>query len=367
MQPHQVRPAAQLEAMKHLVLLGAGQAHLQLLSKLARKPTRDVRISLIAPSSVQLFAPMVPGFVAGHRSLEECVIGLDTLHKRAGVHWLNRPVAALEVGARTVELDNGSTFGFDWLSVNMDLAQDRRQIEAALPGAREHGLFLRPLTAFCALWPRVAELGAGRALRIAVLGATHEAIELALAIGQRLPNAALTLVSDDGVIAAHARAATHDHRLPLLKQHKITLLPDSAVRVEAEQILLTSGARLACDVALLTVPSRSPNWLTQSGLSLDDKGFVALDDCRRSLSHDNVFAANDAAGRADPALVNNLMALLSGIPARPYARVKGTLRLTAYGNRCALLEWGRFSTRGRWVGWLKDRIDQRYLQHYRVD
>lgn len=353
--------------MKNLVLLGAGQAHLQMLSKLARKPARDIQITLIAPYAVQLFAPMMPGFVAGRYALEECVIPLETLVKRAGVRWLNRPVATLNVGARTVQLDTGSTFGFDWLSVNIEWVQDRQQIEALLPGAREHGLFLHPLANFATLWPRVAELGMGRALRIAVLGATHEAIELALAVGQRLPNAAVTLVANNAAMAGQTQVAAQDHRVALLKQHKITLLPDSAVRIEAEQLVLASGARLACDVTLLAGPGQTPTWLKQSGLSLDDQGFVALDACRRSQSHPNMFAAQERGERSDPALVKNLLALLSGTAARPYPPAHSAIRFTAYGSQRGLLEWGRFSTRGRWVGWLKDRFDRRYLQRYRVD
>ena len=353
--------------MKNLVLLGAGQAHLQLLSRLASKHAGDIQITLIAPYPVQLFAPMLAGFVAGHHSLEECLIGLEALRKRADVGWLNRHVAALDANARTVKLDNGSTFGFDWLSVNADLVQDRQQIEAALPGAREHGLFLRPLASFGALWPRVAELGIGRALRIAVLGSTHEAVELALSVRQRLPNAAVTLVADDPAMTGQTQAAALGHRVALLKQHRVTLLPDAAVGIEAEQILLASGARLACDVPLLANPGQTPAWLTQSGLGLDGDGFVALDACRRSLSHPNVFAANDVAGHADPALVKNLTALLSGARARPYPRSGSAMHFTAYGNRRALFEWGSFSARGRWVGWLKERLDRRDVQRYRAD
>lgn len=353
--------------MKNLVLLGAGLAHVQLLSRLARKPASGTQITLIAPYPVQLFAPMVPGFVAGHYALDECLIPLEALLKRADVPWLNRPVVAFDANARTVKLDNGSTFSFDWLSVNTDLVQDRQQIEAAMPGAREHCLFLRPLASFGTLWPRVAELGASRALRIAVLGATHEAIELALAVRQRLPNAAVTLVADDPQITGQTQAAAQNRRVAILKQDRITLLPDVAVRIEAEQILMASGVRLACDVPLLAIPGQTPAWLAESGLILDGNGFAVLDACRRSLSHPNVFAANDRGGGADPALVKNLSALLSGASARPYAGSSSAMQFTAYGNRRALLEWGQFSAQGRWVGWLKDRLDRHYLQRYRLD
>lgn len=353
--------------MKNLVLLGAGLAHLQLLSRLARKPASGTQITLIAPYQVQLYAPMAPGFVAGHYALDECLIPLEALLKRADVPCLNRPVVAFDADARTVKLDNGSIYSFDWASLNTDLVQDRQQIEAAMPGAREHCLFLRPLASFAALWPRVAELGAGRALRIAVLGATHEAIELALAVRQRLPNAAVTLVADDPQITGQTQAAAKNRRVAILKQERITLLPDVAVRIEAEQILMASGIRLACDAALLTIPGQTPAWLAESGLSLDDNGYVALDACRCSLSHPNVFAASDRGGRSDLALVKNLSALLSGASARPYVGSSSTMQFTSYGNRRALLEWGQFSAQGRWAGWLKDRLDRRYLQRYRVD
>ena len=119
--------------MKNLVLLGAGQAHLQLLSRLASKHAGDVQITLIAPYPVQLFAPMLAGFVAGHYSLEECLIAIEALRKRANVRGLNRHVAALDASARTVKLDNGSTFGFDWLSVNTDLVQAVSYTHLTLP------------------------------------------------------------------------------------------------------------------------------------------------------------------------------------------------------------------------------------------
>lgn len=353
--------------MKNLVLLGAGQAHMQLLSRLASKPPSGTQVTLIAPYPAPVFAPMVPGFVAGRYKLEACLVPLEALAKRADVRCLNGPVAALDANARTVKLDNGSTFSFDCLSVNVDPVQDRQQIEAAMPGAREHGLFLRPLAHFGALWPRVAELGNSRALRIAVLGASHEAIELALAVRQRLPNAAVTLVASAPEISGQTQAAAQDRRVAILKQHRINLLPDLGMHIEAKQIILVSGARLACDVALLASPGQAPAWLTQSGLSLDDSGFVRLDACRRSLSHPNVFAANDLAGRADPALVKNLLALLSGASARPYPRSGSAMHFTAYGQRCALLEWGRFTARGRWVGWLKDRLDRHSIQRYRAN
>ena len=74
--------------MKHLVLLGAGHAHIHVLSTLATHPLPGVQVTLVAPYPRQLYSGMVPGFVAGHYTLEDCVIQLEPLLKNTGIRWL---------------------------------------------------------------------------------------------------------------------------------------------------------------------------------------------------------------------------------------------------------------------------------------
>jgi NADH dehydrogenase FAD-containing subunit len=50
--------------VKHLVLLGAGHAHLQVLLALAQAPLPGARITLVSPFAEFLYSGMVPGVVA---------------------------------------------------------------------------------------------------------------------------------------------------------------------------------------------------------------------------------------------------------------------------------------------------------------
>jgi hypothetical protein len=185
---------------RELVLLGAGHAHVNVLAALAAHPLIGVRIILVAPHPRQMYSGMVPGFVAGHYPLEDCVIPLEPLVRRSGVRWLQRSVKALDAKNNTVQLDDGSTLRYDWLSVNTGSVQNREHMDAAIPGARTHGLFVRPIEAFSALWPRVVEMGTERALRIAVIGAGAAGVELAMAIRHRFPQSAVTLVTGDAAV-----------------------------------------------------------------------------------------------------------------------------------------------------------------------
>ena len=373
-------PSATTHGTQQLVLLGAGHAHLQVLAQLAAQPLAGLVVTLITPLPRQLVASMVPGFVAGHYPLADCVIPLEPLVQRSGIRWLQRSVTAVHAQQQTLQLDDGSTVAFDWLSVNTDPVQNREQIESDIPGAREHALFIRPVDAFAALWPRVAEMGDARPLRIAMIGAGAGSLEMALAVRHRLPNCAVTLVCGAQPPGANHPSAVQQRLQTILKKRHVTVLQDVAVGLRADSVQLGCGADLACDVPLLATRGQAPLWLANSGLALDDQGFIAVDSYQRSTSHSHVFAAVDAstrldralarsgvhAARAGAALVHNLAAVAAGTPLKPHQPPEASLNLLACGDRYALGTWKNFSAQGRWLWWLKNWIDRRFMARYRL-
>jgi NADH dehydrogenase FAD-containing subunit len=345
---------------RQLVLLGGGMANLQLLSSLASKPLAEMRIILVAPYPRSIYPGMLPGFVAGHYTLDECAIPLEPLVRRAGIRWLQRSVSALDAATQTLQLDDGSTQHYDWLSVNTGPVQNREQIERELPGAREHGLFVHPMETFAALWPRVCELGQTRALRVAVVGSGHAAMELALAVRQRLPDCAVTLVcgpqASDG-----APTSPLQQRLTLaMKTQRITVLHDQAVGLKADELQLGCGARLACDVPLLAIEGQTPAWLSSSALALNAQGQIATDAYQRCTSHPQVFSVTDGS----TALAHNLPAATLGASLHAPRNEAHGLQLLFGGDRHAVASWGTYSAQGRPIGWLKNWSDRRFVARY---
>ena len=372
--------SAPTRGTQQLVLLGAGHAHLQVLMQLAALPLPGTVVTLITPHPRQMVASMVPGFVAGHYPLEDFVIPLEPLVQRSGIRWLQRSVTAVNAQAQTVQLDDGSTVAFDWLSVNADPVQDREQIEHDIPGAREHALFIRPVEAFAALWPRVAAMGDARPLRIAMVGTGASSLEMALAVRHRLPNCAVTLVCGAQPPGNNYSPAVQQRLQTVLKKRNVTVLQDVAVGLRADSVQLGCGADLACDVPLLATRAQAPQWLANSGLALDELGFLAVDMYQRSTSHSRVFAAVDAstrvdralarsgvhAARAGAALVYNLTAVAAGTALKPHQAPGASLSLLACGDRYALGTWKKYSAQGWWLWWFKNWIDRRFMARYRV-
>jgi pyridine nucleotide-disulfide oxidoreductase family protein len=349
------------------------------LAQMAKSPWAGAQVTLIAPYDRQLYSGMVPGFVAGHYALDECVIPLEPLVRRSGIRWIQRSVRAMDAAAQTVTLDDGTVLRYDWLSINTGPVQDRAQIEQAMPGAREHALFIRPIETFGALWPQVLEVAHARPLRIAVIGAGAAGIEMAMAVRKSLPQVAITLLCGDTPLGAGYAEGVRVRIKAALSRRKITPLQDTVASIHRGEVTLTSGATLACDVPLITTGAQAPSWLLASGLVLDLQGFVAVNACQRSTSHPQVFAAGDVSSRTDrtlarsgvyavragPPLAMNLAAAMAGQALTAHQPPDKTLNLISCGDRYAIASWGKYSAEGQWVWWLKDWIDRRFLRRYR--
>ena len=363
---------------RQLVLLGAGHAHVHVLAQLAARPLPGTVVTLVSRHERQLYSGMVPGLVAGRFRRDECEMALAPLVLAAGVRWLKQEVIALSADARELLLDDGAKLSYDWLSINTGGVQDRERLETALPGARANGLFVRPIEKFAQLWPQVVRLANTRALRVTVIGAGAAGIELAFAARQAMPEAAVTLLSGGGQVAAGYSAGMRRRVMAALTLRRINVLPERAVGIESDQIHLAQGARLACDVTLLATGSQAPAWLHNSGLALDAQGFLAVDACQRSTSHPTVLAAGDVASRIDrllprsgvyavrggPVLARQWAALANGKDLRIYQPPARSLNLLSCGDGTAIASWGGVSAHGRWAGWLKDRIDRRFIARF---
>lgn len=365
--------------MKRLVLLGAGHAHVHVLANLGHKELAGCDITLVSPWHQQIYSGMVPGLIAGHYTIDDCVIELADLLAGSQVQWLQRSIVALDSDQQVCHLDDGTHLGYDLISINTGPVHDRQRLETSMPGARQNALFVRPIEGFVELWPKVCELAQERNLRVSVIGGGAAGIELACAIAHRLPNCAVTLVSGKDPVANNYSESVQGRVRRALRKRRIDIIQETVAEICAGQLRLAGGAFLRCDVPVLAVGAQAAPWLEGSKLALDDNGFIAVDEFQRSTSHANVFAAGDIASRVDrtgarsgvyavragPALSDNLHAALNGAALQPHRPPAKTLNLLSCGNRYAIGSWGAASAEGRWVWYLKNLIDRRFIARYR--
>lgn len=350
---------------KHLVLLGAGRSHLQVLKGLARQASSDIGVTLVAPTPYYIEASMVPGYVAGHYALDQIRLPLDALVEASGATFVPAHVLALDPAGRRVQLSSGDALPYDVLSVDVEPVIERERVEQAMPGARRNALFTHPLETFVQLWPQVLELAQQRALQVAVLADDLAGIELAMAAAGALAaphGSRVTLVCGSAPALAGQPPTLQRRLFGRLESLGITLLQDQCVAIEPQGIRLASGASLMCDAPVVASGAGTPGWLLESGLLVTESGQPQLNERLQSDSHRQVFIVPPGAPvEVGPALHANLRTALGGGALRKVPLAVPRLHVVGCDHGHAVAVWGPVGLEGREVWHWKDRRDRRQL------
>jgi pyridine nucleotide-disulfide oxidoreductase family protein len=365
-------------ALQHLLLVGAGHAHLFVLERLAAARRTDLEVTLVSPSRWQYYSGMLPGWLAGHYAGEEIRLDMVFLAERAGARFIEDRIKAVDAEASQVRLATGKGLSYDLLSLDIGSATGwTPQPASALPV-----LTVKPLDVFMHDWSQLEERAKDlRSFHLMVAGAGAAGVELAFSARHMLaklnPESRVSLAAGSGGLLQGHAPSVRRRVLAELAQQGIQILPHRLDQTP-EALTLDTGVPVVADAVIVATGASAPAFLGTSGLSLDEKGFVRVDACHRSLSHANVFAAGDIAScedprisrsgvhavRAGPILAHNLFATLSGDRLKPYRPRRHVLYLMACGRRFAILSWGRWSFQGHWVWMWKNWIDRRFIRRF---
>lgn len=369
--------------LKDLVLVGGGHAHVHVLKSFAMKPMPGVRLTLIGRDIETPYSGMIPGFVAGHYSFDECHVDLARLAAWTGTRLIHAEATGIDRNNRQILLKNRPPVAYDFLSVDVGSSPS---VEA-LPGAAEHATPVKPIAELGRRWlaflERVKDWQGS--LRIAVIGGGAGGVELALAIDHRLraiahhAAVAVTLVTKGEILSGQAVAARRKIRA-IFHQRGIRLIEHVATtRLEDGAILLANGERVAVDEAFVVTEASAAKWFADTGLPLDPRGFFAVEPTLRSTGDERIFAVGDCASvaahprpkagvfavRQGPPLADNLRRALLGQPLQPFTPQSRYLSILGTGDGRAIATRSGWAIEGTWVWRWKDHIDRKWMRMYR--
>ncbi len=369
-------------ALKRLVLLGGGHAHVEVLRLFGEEPGKAGSVTLINPRTALVYSGMVPGAIAGHYRIEDCTIDLMPLASRAEASFLKTSGALVNPAMKEVICANGTVVPYDVLSIDVG----PQPFTAKAKGVLEHAIVVRPLENLLAGWERVlARAMAGKVRAVSMVGGGAAGVELALAMQYRLHEAMgeaaphVRIVTDTPVPLPEYSDAVRKRLRRIVQGRDIGSHVSSPVaEVGADFVRLADGNSFASDATFWSAGAGAHTWIAASGLQVDARGFLAVNDFMQSVSHPAVFGAGDCATsvanprpkagvfavRAGPALAKNLRAALAGGQLEPHVTPSRFLALLATGGRHAIGVWGPFSFGGHWAWRWKDRIDRRFVAKY---
>ena len=367
-----------------LVLVGGGHAHVHVLKRFGMRTAPGVRVTLIARDVETPYSGMLPGYVAGHYGFDACHIDLGRLARFADARLIADEAIGLDRAARQVVCRAHPPIRYD--IVSLDIGSTPRLED--VPGAAEHTIPVKPIAHFAARWEALLARAEDRGpnhhpIRLAIVGGGAGGVELALAAQYRLAgllgdSPKVTLVTGEDLLPSH-NAAVRRRFASIFAERGIRAVTHNPVaRVEPGHLIAADGAAIAFDEALWVTEAAGARWLAATGLPLDERGFVVIDEQLRSPADYAVFAAGDVATmpahqrekagvyavRAGPPLSDNLRRALAGRPLRRAVPQRRALALIGTGDGHAVASRGPFAASGKSLWRLKDWIDRRWMRRY---
>jgi selenide,water dikinase len=368
---------------KRLLLVGAGHSHLEILRRLILEPLAEVELTVVSLGPLHHYSGMVPGYLQGTYREEEIAVRVPELVERAGGRFVAGRVLGLDTGAGRVRVETKKEGGREIPYDLVSFAVGSNTAGFDSPEVAGQAQRIKPLERVHALRQHLLAL-AGEDAAVAVVGGGAAGVEVSLAIAAALEQGGrahrITLLESGEEILAGYRDRFRERAREILAKRGITVRTGQRVTaVDELEVETESGVR---------VPSRLTVWLTgavawplfqSSGLPLDGRGFLLIDDALRSLGDPRIFAAGDCgtlashpetpkagvyAVREAPVLWESLKAAVQGGEPPRYRPQQGFLSILNTGDGRALLDYKGIVSHSRWAWRLKDAIDRRFMARY---
>jgi NADH dehydrogenase FAD-containing subunit len=370
--------------VRRALLLGAGHAHLFTLKQTSEFVRRGFELVLVAPENFW-YSGLATGVLAGIYPPALDQIDVAALVTRGGGQFIRARAIAIDVTARTVSLDTGSSLSYDVLSCNLgsEVPLD------AIPGAACHGYAVKPVRRLWelrqALQTRMGSSSPSLPLRIVIVGGGATGCEIAANIQHLVTvngrQAEISILArGDSLLGQMSRGAA-DKMARILERRGVRVVMHSPVmRVDSHAVRTADGNEIPYDFLILATGLMPPPILRGTRLPTSADGALLVDPFLRSVADPRVFGGGDCiafkehalakigvhAVRESPILYHNLLATFEGRPLKRFRPQRRFLLILNLGDGTGLLTWGPLSWHGRLAFWLKDHIDRAFLREYQT-
>ena len=380
--------ASEQPILRDIVFVGGGHSHVGVLKSFGMQPIPGVRITLICTDLHTPYSGMLPGYVAGHYDYDAVHIDLSRLGVFAGARVYQDEVIGLDRVNRKVICRNRPPVPYDVLSINIGSTPQLQGV----PGASDYAIAVKPITRFNERWLALlnrVQQHVGKTT-VAVVGAGAGGVELLLAMQFRLRNelSALGRNPDELVFHLFTSSATilptHNAGVrrrfdAVFAERKVIVHRNAAItEVTPGRLQTAAGNLIDADEIVWVTAAAGAAWLQQTGLALDQNGFLKTNDNLQTVTDPAIFAAGDIASminyplekagvfavRQGPPLADNLRRIVQGIALKPYHPQRRWLALISTGDKYAVASRSWLGFAGSWVWRWKDWIDQRFMQKF---
>lgn len=366
---------------KHLVLIGAGHAHLTCLKGLRDFTARGHRVTVIGPDTHHYYSGMGPGMLGQTYLPREIRFNSQRLAETGGARFVQGKVSQVLPGERTLVLASGEQIPYEVVSFNIGSGIPKGKVTIQ---DEAHVFTVKPIEQLLRAQQAILQQLGTKTLELLVVGGGPAGLEITgnlwRLVSRHNGRANLTLVAGQRLLADFPDKV---RRLGLNSLHKRQIRVMEGLHlaeIQAGRAKLTDGQELPFDFLFLALGVRPPSLFQDSGLPTGPEGGLAVNEFLQSVAHPEIFGGGDCiyfqprpldkvgvyAVRQNPVLRDNLLAALENRSLRPFKPQEAYMLIFNLGDGRGIFWRKNFIFDGRLAFLLKDYIDRRFMRQFQI-
>ena len=256
------------------------------------------QITLVEPKNNFLFTPLLYEILTGELQRWEIAPSYQKLLAGKKIDLRQDKAKGVDLDNRQVQLEQGSSLVYDYLV--LAVGQKTRWID--IPGLAAHALTFRSIFDAENLQERLRLLEASgrQKLRVAVVGAGPNGVELACKVSDRLSPRAEVIIIDRGAeILRNFAKGVKKAAYQAIKNRNIQVYLESGLKeITQEQITFFCNDNLIdypVDLVLWTAGTENIDWVANLNCQQNNQGGILVHPTLQLIDYREVFAVGDIA------------------------------------------------------------------------
>jgi NADH dehydrogenase FAD-containing subunit len=366
---------------KHLVIVGAGHAHLTCLKNLGDFVGQGHQVTVIGPATHHYYSGMGPGMLGGTYRPQEIRFNSQRLAEAGGARFVKTAVLRVLPQERRLVLASGEEISYDVVSFNVGSGIPKERISVR----QDTNVFtVKPIEQLLCAQKSIIERLAQKPVELLVVGGGPAGVEISgnlwRLVTRHNSSGNITLVAGKRLMAGLPDQVRR-RALTSLQRRGLRVLEGCHLQeVDTSRVRLTDGQELPFAFLFLALGVRPPGLFADSGLPTGPDGGLLVNEFLQSVRFPEIFGGGDCiffqpqpldkvgvyAVRQNPVLRDNLMSALEGRSLKPFQPGGAYLLIFNLGDGRGIFRKNNLVFDGRLAFWLKDYIDRRFMRKFQI-
>ena len=365
---------------KHLVVVGAGHAHLTVLKNLKDFSKSGHDVTVVSTSPLHYYSGMGPGMLSGIYRPEEIRFNVKKMSEDRGGVFVEDNVVKIRPAKKKIDLNSGNELSYDVLSLNTGSFVPSME---AMPND-ESVFTVKPIEKLLMARRRILSDLKTRDVKVTVVGGGPTGVEVAGNLERLARNETgdcrITLIAGSRLLAEF-KPGVRRLALKSLNRRHVRVIEGARVSgLKDGQVELINGDVLDTDYAFMAVGVKPSPLFVDSGLTTGADGGMLVNKFLQSVDHPELFGGGDCisfeprpldkvgvyAVRQNPVLLHNLLGMLNGNALQEFIPQDTFLLALNMGDGTAVVRWHSLVWGGALGFALKNYIDRKFMKTFQV-